>query len=508
MKDRNSPSGFDRVAARGRSPQAETPVNALGGLPSRVPQQQQQDGPRNEETAAVVQDTVNKAGQPLEPETRALLEPRFGHDFSKVRVHTGADAARSARAVDALAYTIGTDIVFDHGRYQPRHREGQKLLAHELTHVVQQSKAAISTTSNPRQVESEAEQWSRDVAGIPEATRQPITGAPISLARQTNPQPTPADIRSWEEFVRAMTKKYGVSSVHIGTEAEQKDLVTPQGGVPPQGITLPGWKPWKFDSNILKYIVDSFDDFDTAIGGIPAVQEIEFFDVDYTVGPSGIGTPVPSNGASYSAGKLTIFSSASRTAPLPVGRSVASGRYKTPVAVVTGISGQTPGAPLAVPSQEENVHRTITHELGHGLEEAAANPFPVNAVDPKMLEDYRVAVGWTKTDPARLFDIQDPAVATALQSGSVPTASEITEGNWNSPQWGEQPLTVYSVKGGPFEDFAEATMAFVNAPNLLLARSPHRFRFLNERKSRWLSRLRKSPKVGDFPTPPKDRAVG
>jgi len=496
------------VPARGRSPQDATPANVPGALPSRVLQQLKQDGPRNEEIAAVVQATVSTAGQPLDRETRAFLEPRFGHDFSKVRVHTDAGAARSARAVDAMAYTIGTDIVFDHGRYQPRQREGQKLLAHELTHVVQQSQPAMSATSGPQQVESEAEQWSRDVARIPEAKRQPITGALTSLARQSNPQPAPADIMSWEEFVRTMTKKYGVPSVHIGTEAEQKDLVTPQGGVPPQGITLPGWKPWKFDPNIVKYIVDSFDDFDMAIGGVPAVQEIEFFDVDYSVAPSGIGTPVPSNGASYSAGKLTIFSSASRTAPLPVGRSASSGRYKTPVAVVTGITGQTPGAPLAVPTQEENVHRTITHELGHGLEEAAANPFPISAADPKMLEDYRAAVGWTKTDPARLFDIQDPSVATAIQSGSVPTAGEITEGNWNSPQWGEQPLTVYSVKGGPFEDFAEATMAFVNAPNLLLERSPHRFRFLNERKSRWLSRLRKPPRVGDFPTPPKDRAVG
>ena len=506
MKDPGSHSGFDAVPAHGRSQETDTPAAAEALRCS--PQRRQFDASRSEYIPPAVRDGAQSSGQPLDQEARAFLEPRFGHDFSKVRVHAGADAARSARAVDAMAYTVGTDIVFDHGRYQPRHREGQKLLAHELTHVVQQSKAAVSTTSSPQQVESEAERWSRDVVGIPEVTRQPITGAPISLARQTNPQPAPATIRSWGEFVHTMTKKYGVSSVHIGTEAEQKDLVTPQGGVPPQGITLPGWKPWRFDPNILKYIVDSFEDFDTGIGGVPAVQEIEFFDVDYTVGPSGVGTPVPSNGASYSAGKLTIFSSADRTSPLPGGRSVASGRYKTPVAVVTGITGQTPGAPLAVPTQEENVHRTITHELGHGLEEAAANPFPISAADPKMLEDYRAAVGWTKTDPAHLFDIQDPAVATAIQSGVVPTAGEITERNWNSPQWGEQPLTIYSVKGGPFEDFAEATMAFVNAPNLLLERSPHRFRFLNERKSRWLSRLRKPPRVGDFPTPPKDRAFG
>jgi hypothetical protein len=66
------------------------------------------------------------------PATRALMEPRFGHDFSRVRVHTDGRAAESARAVNALAYTVGTDVVFDSGR-------GQRLLAHELGHVVQQS---------------------------------------------------------------------------------------------------------------------------------------------------------------------------------------------------------------------------------------------------------------------------------------------------------------------------------------------------------------------------------
>jgi Domain of unknown function (DUF4157) len=508
MKDQNSPSGFDVVPARGRSAQARTPLEARDELPIGAPLQPRQDGSRNKEIDAMLEETVNTAGQPLDQKTRALLEPRFGHDFSKVRVHSDLRAAQSARGFNAVAYTIGTDIVFDQGRYQPHQPEGERLLAHELTHVVQQSKSVVSAPSSPQKMEREAEQWSHDLARNPEAGRQPISGAPISVARQTNAQSTSRDILSLEEFVHTMIKKYGVSSVHIGTEAEQKDLVTPKSGVPQQGIKLPGWKPWKLDPNVLKYIVDSFDDFDTGIGGVPAVQEIVFFDVDYSAAPSGIGTPIPENGASYSAGKLTIFSSASRRAPLPVGRSVASGRYQTPVAVVTGIPGQTPGAPLAVPSEEENVHRNITHELGHGLEEAAANPFQISAADPKMLEDYRAAVGWTKTDPARLFDIQDPAVAAAIQSGSVPTAKEIIESNWNSPQWGEQPLTVYSVTGGPFEDFAEATMAFVNAPNLLLARSPHRFQFLNERKSRWLSRLRKPPKVGDFPMPPKDRAIG
>jgi hypothetical protein len=67
------------------------------------------------------------------------MEPRFGHDFSKVRIHADAQAAESARAVSAKAYTVGQHIVFGQGRYAPQSSEGQRLIAHELTHVVQQN---------------------------------------------------------------------------------------------------------------------------------------------------------------------------------------------------------------------------------------------------------------------------------------------------------------------------------------------------------------------------------
>jgi hypothetical protein len=87
----------------------------------------------------VVHEVLNSSGQPLETDTREFMESRFGHDFSGVRVHTDSRAAESARAVNALAYTVGRNVVFDSGRYTPKTQEGQKLMAHELTHVVQQS---------------------------------------------------------------------------------------------------------------------------------------------------------------------------------------------------------------------------------------------------------------------------------------------------------------------------------------------------------------------------------
>ena len=83
-------------------------------------------------------EVLRSPGQPLDEATRAYFEPHFGHDFSGVRVHTDAKAAESARAVDALAYTVGHDVVFGSGRYSSGTSEGKRLLAHELAHVVQQ----------------------------------------------------------------------------------------------------------------------------------------------------------------------------------------------------------------------------------------------------------------------------------------------------------------------------------------------------------------------------------
>ncbi len=89
----------------------------------------------------IVHEVLRSPGQPLDASTRAFMEPRFGHDFSRVRVHTDASAARSARAVHANAYTVGQDVVFAEKHYTPGTIAGKGLLAHELTHVIQQQGA-------------------------------------------------------------------------------------------------------------------------------------------------------------------------------------------------------------------------------------------------------------------------------------------------------------------------------------------------------------------------------
>ncbi len=87
----------------------------------------------------LVDDALAAPGQPLDSGTRDFMEPRFGHDFSHVRVHSGTTAARSAQEVDARAYTVGHHIVLGAGQPATGTSEGRRLLAHELTHVVQQT---------------------------------------------------------------------------------------------------------------------------------------------------------------------------------------------------------------------------------------------------------------------------------------------------------------------------------------------------------------------------------
>jgi hypothetical protein len=96
-------------------------------------------GPTDADIAPpIVHDVLNTPGQPLDKATRDFFEPRFRHDFSRVRVHTDARAAESAQAVNAEAYTVGGEMVFADRKFAPYTSEGRSLIAHELTHVLQQ----------------------------------------------------------------------------------------------------------------------------------------------------------------------------------------------------------------------------------------------------------------------------------------------------------------------------------------------------------------------------------
>ena len=141
------------------------------------------------------------------------MESRFGHDFSRVRVYTDAKAAASARSVNAMAYTVGRDIVFDAKQYAPGTSEGRKLIAHELTHVIQQN-ASSSMSAAPAtslrvaggredRSEREAHESSDDVMeGRSPSTLMEHRG--FGIQRQENPEQEEEDedVQRWMRSIR------------------------------------------------------------------------------------------------------------------------------------------------------------------------------------------------------------------------------------------------------------------------------------------------------------------
>lgn len=171
---------------------------------------------------SVVHEVLASPGRPLDPATRSHMEAHFGHDFSRVRVHADSRAAESARSVGAHAYTVGHDIAFDAGRYAPATREGQRLLAHELAHTVQQGRVArpagqgFGLGAPGDAAELEADRAADAVmAGAPVALR-PV--ASPTLARQSagpsvpGPSPTPS------QEAQPGKKKEDMSKVGVSRE--------------------------------------------------------------------------------------------------------------------------------------------------------------------------------------------------------------------------------------------------------------------------------------------------
>jgi hypothetical protein len=117
---------------------------ACGGTCERCKSRKHQGHGHYDVDPTIVNRVLQSSGQPLDAASRKYMEPRLGHDFSRIRIHTDSQAAESAYAVRAKAYATGSHIVFGAGKYSPHTSEGKRLIAHELTHVVQQAKGASS----------------------------------------------------------------------------------------------------------------------------------------------------------------------------------------------------------------------------------------------------------------------------------------------------------------------------------------------------------------------------
>jgi hypothetical protein len=104
-------------------------------------------GTRNDRfVPPIVDEVVQSPGGALDAATRAFMEPRFGHDFGHVRIHADAKAAESARALNARAFTVGSAMVFGSGQFAPTTSAGRQLIAHELSHTIQQASPKIPRT--------------------------------------------------------------------------------------------------------------------------------------------------------------------------------------------------------------------------------------------------------------------------------------------------------------------------------------------------------------------------
>ena len=139
----------------------------------------------------IVHDVLRSPGQPLDEDTQSHFTAKFRQDFSRVRVHTDEQAAESARAVGALAYTVGNNVVFGAGRYSPANSSGRRLLAHELTHVVQQQHESVPSPKYRLEIgpsqdrfEREADQLADRMASGMEAGRGLESVADPSVAKQ------------------------------------------------------------------------------------------------------------------------------------------------------------------------------------------------------------------------------------------------------------------------------------------------------------------------------------
>jgi Domain of unknown function (DUF4157) len=158
----------EHVMVRRKGPATPTPISVSAG---EEPLQRAAVVPQHELNGVppIVNEVLQSSGQPLDAETRAFMEPRFGHDFGQVRVHTDERAVESAEAVNALAYTVGKDVVFGASQYAPTTTEGKRMLAHELAHSIQQGallspQGLLSVGSATDRAELEADQAAGSLA--------------------------------------------------------------------------------------------------------------------------------------------------------------------------------------------------------------------------------------------------------------------------------------------------------------------------------------------------------
>ena len=415
-------------------------------------------------------------GRPLDAATRGVMERRFSHDFSRVRVH--ANAAAAAAEV-AEAFSVGEDVTFAPGRFAPGTHDGDQLLTHELAHVVQQrAGAAGGPLASPATAEREAAAAARGPVDV-----MRLSPRPIAIHRQ----PAPPAGMSRATLAKELEKKLGHPvKLTLGTKAMQEKDV---------GLTLPAtWASWDPGTNAPIYdeIAGAFSDVSAGVGSLPDITEVVFYEVHYEDDGSGTAVakkvPAALRWKAMHVYEAALFTPVGFSYPgihLPGERSRQDAKYKTK----SPAQGTGPGAPILQATPAQSQRRAVSHELGHAIEQQTGD-----------LADFEKAVGWSG---GKLYDIKAKGVEDAIANGTTPpAAAEITASDWNSPKHKEQPLRAYQTATSQ-EDFADSLMAWIYARDVLKARSPVRWRFFEDHKgaaSSWAAKL--VPPGGKPTTPP------
>jgi hypothetical protein len=201
-----------------------------------------ENGPTNiAAPPALLNEVLASSGQPLDTATRDFFELRFGYDFGGVRMHMGAKASESARSINALAYTVGNSIVWGAGQQMDKTREGRKLLAHELTHIVQQDMSPLprSGTSQQRHLATAPIEQTNDAT--PQIVRQSGAPSDFIFRQDLPPEETFEKPFEFDEETGEMEEVYDEEPEEIEADEPAFD---DENGEAPQEVVDPCDEMW------------------------------------------------------------------------------------------------------------------------------------------------------------------------------------------------------------------------------------------------------------------------
>lgn len=442
----------------------------------------------------IASEAARPGGQIAAPASRALLARLQRQPTNRPRPApaTRADQTEHVRATIAFLqgaadfYRAGA--VVDAGRL-PRILDGwlaallgglhllrdalgnDAALTDELRRAYTQAVTALMAQAARRTGQTEDQLYTAHFARIHEWAWPATTAAAVAA--------TPAAAAA------RLRQRWGVTRVVEGTLADQaaaldRFRVGYFGSPAPRTdiqalLQAANWQAWSpaSGSDLYVWLVEAFEQTEQTYGGVPAVQEIIFFQTDYTFLPPTAGGPAlrpkPGTAADFGGGHMTIYQTGANAGVnprLPSARSTPSGP-----------------AAMATPDRRAGFTFNIIHELGHGVVETV-----LGGPDPQMMAAYGAHVGW---HGGRLYDGGVPAVQAAIAADHTPPVQHlITDRTWNDGRWVEQPISAYMATGLS-EDFPEAIAAFAAQPALLRARSPRRHDFIAGRLSQFRPLLRR-----------------